>query len=65
MLEALRSLIGSPPAGLEFIEYFVLVGFVVASIYFVYKIISIIFNNIDTQNSSLNCSTISYSHLKK
>ena len=37
MLEALRSLIGSPPAGLEFIEYFVLVGFVVASIYFVYN----------------------------
>ena len=44
MLEAIRSLIGSPPAGLEFIEYLVLVGFVVASIYFVYKIISIIFN---------------------
>lgn len=44
MLVALRSLIGSPPAGLEFIEYFLLVGFVVASIYFVYKIISIIFN---------------------
>ena len=44
MLEALRTLIGSPPAGLEFIEYLVLVGFVVASIYFVYKIISIIFN---------------------
>lgn len=44
MLEALRSLIGSPPSGLEFIEYFVLVGFVVASIYFIYKIISIIFN---------------------
>ena len=44
MLEALETLIGSPPAGLEFIEYLVLVGFVVASIYFVYKIISIIFN---------------------
>ncbi|GEM_PF-1581062 len=44
MLEALEKLIGLPPAGLEFIEYFVLVGFVVASIYFVYKVISIIFN---------------------
>lgn len=44
MREALVTLIGSPPAGLEFIEYLVLVGFVVASIYFVYKIISIIFN---------------------
>ena len=44
MLEALEKLIGSPPAGLEFIEYFVLVGFVVASIYFVYKVISIIFS---------------------
>lgn len=44
MLEALRTLIGSPPLGLEFIEYLVLVGFVVASIYFIYKIIFIIFN---------------------
>lgn len=44
MLEALEKLIGLPPAGLEFIEYLVLVGFVVASIYFIYKIISIIFN---------------------
>lgn len=44
MIEALQTLIGSPPAGLEFIEYLVLVGFVVASIYFVYKVISIIFN---------------------
>ena len=44
MLQALESLIGFLPVGLEFIEYLVLVGFVVASIYFVYKIISIIFN---------------------
>lgn len=44
MIEALQTLIGTPPAGLEFIQYLVLVGFVVASIYFVYKVISIIFN---------------------
>lgn len=44
MVEALQILIGTPPAGLEFIQYLVLVGFVVASIYFVYKVISIIFN---------------------
>jgi hypothetical protein len=44
MVEALQTLIGTPPAGLEFIQYLVLVGFVVASIYFVYKVISIIFN---------------------
>lgn len=44
MVEALQTLVGTPPAGLEFIQYLVLVGFVVASIYFVYKVISIIFN---------------------
>lgn len=44
MVEALQTLIGTPPAGLEFVQYLVLVGFVVASIYFVYKVISIIFN---------------------
>ena len=44
MIEALQTLIGTPPSGLEFIQYLVLVGFVVASIYFVYKVISIIFN---------------------
>ncbi len=44
MVEALQTLIGTPPAGLEFIQYLILVGFVVASIYFVYKVISIIFN---------------------
>lgn len=44
MVEALQTLIGTPPAGLDFIQYLVLVGFVVASIYFVYKVISIIFN---------------------
>lgn len=44
MVEALQALIGTPPAGLEFVQYLVLVGFVVASIYFVYKVISIIFN---------------------
>lgn len=44
MLEALRNVIGPAPAGLEFIEYLVLVGFTVASVYFVYKLISIIFS---------------------
>lgn len=44
MLEALRNVIGTAPAGLEFIEYLVLVGFTVASVYFVYKLISIIFS---------------------
>lgn len=44
MLEALQKVVGEAPAGLEFIEYMVVVGFVIASVYFVYKLISTVFS---------------------
>lgn len=44
MVEALRDVVGEAPAGLEFVEYIVCVGFVVASVYFVYKLISTVFS---------------------
>lgn len=44
MLVALQSVVGKAPAGLEFVEYIVCVGFVVASVYFVYKLISMVFS---------------------
>lgn len=44
MLQALQSVVGKAPAGLEFVEYIVCVGFVAASVYFVYKLISMVFS---------------------
>lgn len=44
MVEALQKVVGEAPSGLEFIEYMVCVGFVVASVYFVYKLISTVFS---------------------
>ena len=44
MVDALRSVVGEAPVGLEFVEYIVCVGFTVADVYFVYKLISIVFS---------------------
>lgn len=44
MIEALRNVVGEAPAGLEFVEYIVCVGFTVAAVYFVYKLISTVFS---------------------
>lgn len=44
MIEALQNVVGVAPAGLEFVEYIVAVGFTVAAVYFVYKLISIVFS---------------------
>ena len=44
MLQALQSVVGEAPAGLEFVEYIVCVGFAFASVYFVYKLISMVFS---------------------
>ena len=44
MLQALQSVVGKAPAGLEFVEYIVCVGFAVASVYFVYKLITMVFS---------------------
>lgn len=44
MLQALQSVVGEAPAGLGFVEYIVCVGFAVASVYFVYKLISMVFS---------------------
>lgn len=44
MLQALHGVVGEAPAGLEFVEYIVCVGFAVASVYFVYKLISMVFS---------------------
>ena len=44
MLQALQGVVGKAPAGLEFVEYIVCVGFVVASVYFIYKLISVVFS---------------------
>lgn len=43
LIQQLRSIVGAPPAGLEFVEYFISVAFVVFVIIAVLKLFAYVF----------------------